>query len=71
MNIFITEDGEEFEMLEDDIYISDFDELDAAIDKANEEQYWPNFWHINERGNTDLLWVNCDTREYKILHSWV
>ena len=26
--------------------------------------YWPNVWAVNERGNTDLLVWNPDTREY-------
>ena len=69
--IFTTSDGEQFELADDDILLSDWDDLGAAISHANREQYWPNIWHINERGNVDLLSVNFDTGEYSILHSWV
>jgi len=56
---------------DDDIIISDFNEIPAVIERMNKEQWYPNVWHINERGNTDLLLVNSDTGEYSILKSWV
>ena len=56
---------------DDDITISDLDEIPAVVERMNREGFFPNVWHINERGNTDLLSVNADTGHYEILKSWV
>ena len=56
---------------DDDITVSDLDEIPAVIERMNRDRFFPNVWHINERGNTDLLSVNADTGDYKILKSWV
>ena len=56
---------------DDDITISDLNEIPEVVERMNREQFFPNVWHINERGNTDLLSVNADTGDYKILKSWV
>ena len=56
---------------DDDITVSDLDEIPGVVERMNREQFWPNVWHINERGNTDLLSVNADTGHYEILKSWV
>lgn len=31
--------------------------------------YWPNVFHVNERGNVDLLQIGWNGA--KIIHSWV
>ena len=56
---------------DDDITVSDLNELPEVVERMNREQFWPNVWHINERGNTDLLSVNAETGHYEILKSWV
>jgi len=56
---------------DDDITVSDLDEIPAVVERMNREGFFPNVWHINERGNTDLLSINSDTGEYSILKSWV
>jgi hypothetical protein len=56
---------------DDDITISDLNEIPAVVERMNREQFWPNVWLVNERGNTDLLSVNADTGHYEILKSWV
>jgi hypothetical protein len=56
---------------DDDITISDLDEIPAVVERMNREGFYPNVWHINERGNTDLLSVNAETGHYEILKSWV
>ena len=56
---------------DDDITVSDLNEIPDVVERMNREQFWPNVWHINERGNTDLLSVNADTGHYEILKSWV
>ena len=33
------------------------------------KQFWPNVWHVNERGNTDLLSIGYNGA--KIVASWV
>lgn len=71
MRIFQDENGEEFEMMDDDIFIEDFDEVPEVIERMNADQYWPNVWRINERGNVDLLSINLKTGEYEIYRSWV
>lgn len=68
---FTGEDGEVYEMQLDDIAIDCFSEVPAVIEQMSREQYWPNVWHINERGNCDLLSINCDTGNYSIVASWV
>ena len=56
---------------DDDITVADLSEIPAVVERMNREQFWPNVWHINERGNTDLLSVNAETGHYEILKSWV
>jgi len=56
---------------DDDITISDLNEIPVVVERMNRDGFFPNVWHINERGNTDLLSVNADTGDYKILKSWV
>jgi hypothetical protein len=56
---------------DDDITISDLNEIPVVVERMNREGFFPNVWFVNERGNTDLLSVNADTGHYKILRSWV
>ena len=56
---------------DDDITVSDLNEIPDVVERMNRDGFFPNVWHINERGNTDLLSVNADTGDYKILKSWV
>ena len=55
----------------DDIIVSDLSEIPAVVERMNREGFFPYVWHINERGNTDLLSVNAETGHYEILKSWV
>jgi|SRR5208282_261927 len=58
---------------------SDFDDaLIAGIQKANDENYFPNVFHVNDHGNVDLLSIKPEIKrgkvvsvEYKIERSWV
>ena len=56
---------------DDDITVSDLNEIPAVVERMNRDGFFPNVWYINERGNTDLLSVNADTGHYEILKSWV
>lgn len=68
---FTTGDGEDWEMTPDDYAINCTSEIPALIERMNAEQFWPNVWLINERGNTDLLSINCDTGAYSVVYGWV
>lgn len=61
----------ELDIQDDDIKISDFNEIESVIEQCNKDQFYPNVWHINDHGNVDLLSINFDTGEYKIVESWV
>jgi len=37
------------EIADDDITISDLNDVPGVVKKMNSEQYWPNVWHVNER----------------------
>lgn len=47
-------------------FLTEVDELDEALqfvrDHMEQEQYWPNVWHINDHGNVDLM--NVQTGEF-------
>jgi len=58
---------------------SDFDEaLLAGIQKANDANFFPNVFHVNDHGNVDLLSVKTEVKrgkvvkvDYEIERSWV
>ena len=58
---------------------SDFDDaLLAGLQKANDANYFPNVFHVNDHGNVDLLAVTPEIKrgkvvkvEYTIERSWV
>lgn len=57
---------------EDDIkldHIPDVKECRALLKQFTQEKFWPNVWHINERGNADLLAIGYNGA--KIIKSWV
>lgn len=50
-------------------HIPDEFECWRLMAQFNQDNFWPNVWHINERGNVDLLRI-----EYagaSIVQSWV
>lgn len=50
-------------------HIPDVSECRALLEQMDRDQFWPNVWHINERGNTDLLRVGYNGAV--IVKSWV
>ena len=50
-------------------HIPDVVECREIRRNCNKEGFWPNFWHVNERGNVDLLSVGYNGA--KIVESWV
>ena len=61
-----------------DVYCEDDIKLDHIPDVAECRQlrrqfkvdgFWPNVWHINDRGNADLLSIGWNGA--KIVRSWV
>ena len=59
-------------MSEDDLkldHIPDAKECREIKAKMNAEKFWPNVWHVNERGNVDLLIISRTGAS--ILQSWV
>ena len=60
------------EIEDDDVrldHIPDVAECRELHEKFKADGFWPNVWHINERGNTDLLSVGWNGA--KIVKSWV
>ena len=53
-------------------HYEDMDEaVRALVEHANAEKFWPSVYHVNERGNTDVLIVNYDEGTYKMGQGWV
>jgi hypothetical protein len=63
-------------------HIGDFNDFDdalaAGVQKMHDSKYFPNVFHVNERGNTDQLTVKFKVRrgkvtniEYNIVRGWV
>lgn len=66
------DDGERIEILDGDYVLSgipDAKECRALLAEMKAAQYWPNVWHVNERGNADLLRIT--TRGARIVASYV
>ena len=60
------------DMTDDDVnldHIPDVKECRAIRATMKREGFYPNVWHINERGNIDLLCVGYNGA--KIVASWV
>ena len=60
------------QMNDDDLklnHIPDVAECRQLRRQMAQEQFWPNVWHINERGNVDLLRVGYNGAV--IVESWV
>ena len=67
-----TQHGYSVNQLANGEIFADFDSaLLAVVGHANAAEFWPNVWHVNERGNRDLLAVNFDESTYKIVESYV
>jgi hypothetical protein len=71
------DDNEEEETFQD-VYCDDDIKLDHIPDisecrklriEMKSRNFWPNVWHINERGNADLLSIGYNGA--KIVKSWV
>jgi len=69
---------EEIEETFDSVYSEDDIKLDHIPDvkecreirrQFDKDQFWPNVWHVNERGNVDLLSIGWNGA--KIVRSWV
>jgi len=69
---------EELEETFDEVYSEDDIKLDHIPDvkegreilrQFDKDQFWPNVWHVNERGNVDLLSIGWNGA--KIVRSWV
>ena len=49
--------------------------LAAIVREMDRSKYWPNVFHVNERGNTDLLSVRANPKGSGVLtrhiHGWV
>ena len=43
----------------------------AIVDDMESNQFYPDIWFINERGNVDLLRLNDDKTDTEIVESWV
>ena len=50
-------------------HIPDVAECRQIRRRMTQEQFWPNVWHINERGNVDLLQIGYNGA--RIVRSWV
>ena len=50
-------------------HIPDVAECRRIRKKMNKDKFWPNVWHVNERGNVDLLAIGYNGA--KIVKSWV
>jgi len=60
------------DIADDDVkldHIPDTKECRQLLAQFDQEKFWPNVWHVNERGNTDLLKITA--RGAKIVKSWV
>lgn len=60
------------DMTDDDLrldHIPDVKECRQILHKFAKDGFYPNVWHINERGNTDLLVIGYNGA--KIVKSWV
>ena len=60
------------DMTDEDVrldHIPDVVECRQLRRKFEADEYWPNVWHINDHGNTDLLSVGWNGA--KIVKSWV
>ena len=60
------------ELLDDDLvldHIPDVKESREIRKRFDKQRFWPNTWHVNERGNTDLLRVGYNGAV--IMESWV
>ena len=59
-------------MLEDDLkldHIPDVAECRKIRRQFRSDGYYPNVWHVNERGNVDLLSIGYNGAQ--IVRSWV
>lgn len=50
-------------------HIPDSDECAELLERFAADRFWPNVWHVNERGNVDLLAVGLEGAQ--IVTSWV
>ena len=50
-------------------HIPDVAECRSILRQMKVDKFWPNVWHVNERGNTDLLRVGYNGA--RIVQSWV
>ena len=50
-------------------HIPDVAECRTILRKMKKDKFWPNVWHVNERGSTDLLRVGYNGAT--IVKSWV
>ena len=60
------------DIADDDVkldHIPDVAECREIRRNCNIEEFWPNFWYVNERGNVDLLSIGYNGA--KIVQSWV
>lgn len=73
MNYDQESEGDELLSIEDDDirldHIPDVKECRELRRQMKADQFWPNVWHVNERGNTDLLAIGWNGA--KIVKSWV
>lgn len=61
------------DIADDDVrldHIPDVDECAELLAKFERAKFWPNVWHINERGNVDLLNITGKDGA-TIVRSWV
>lgn len=68
------EDTDRPDIADDDVrldHLPDVDEVRELLARFEAESFWPNVWHVNERGNVDLLSLNAETGEATIVRSWV
>lgn len=59
-------------MSDDDLrldHIPDIAECRQLRRQFQADGYWPNVWHINERGNVD--WLSIGYNGARIVRSWV
>ena len=59
-------------MCDDDLrldHIPDVAECRKIRKQMDVDRFWPNVWHVNERGNVDLLSIGYHGA--KIVKSWV
>lgn len=65
-------DEPELDIQDDDLrldHIPDAKESRQLLAKFKAQGFWPNVYHVNERGNVDLL--RLTTRGARIVQSWV